>query len=451
MTPLPSAANPIPRRLSRSLDLLNFTLADVRDGLGPYLSIYLLLTHHWDQASIGFVMAVGGIAAIVAQTPVGALVDRTTAKRALLIAGAVAVTAGALAMPLYPGFYTVSVLQAVTGIAGSVFPPALAAVTLGVVGPRLFAKRIGRNESFNHAGNASAAAATGALAYFFGPVVVFWMLAAMSALSIVATLRVPREAIDHDVARGMDHVAGQPHRQPSRFAVLLHNRRLMIFAAAVVAFHFANAAMLPLVGQKLALHNKDVGTALMAVCIVAAQVVMVPVAYLTGAKADTWGRKPIFLVGFAVLTLRGLLYPVSDNSYWLVGVQLLDGVGAGVFGALFPLVVQDVTHGTGRFNVSLAAITTAWGAGAALSNFVAGWIVLTAGYDAAFLSLGALAGVGLALYLFAMPETADTTHFHTPLRELVRLPRRGFQSSSSEVSGSRSGRWLPPRSGRWKL
>jgi MFS family permease len=267
----------VPRRLDRALDLLNFSLADVRDGLGPYLSIYLLLAHHWDQASIGFVMAVGGIGAIVAQTPVGALVDRTTAKRALVIAGALTVTAGSLAMPLFPDLYSISVLQALTGIAGSVFAPALAAITLGVVGARFFSRRIGRNESFNHAGNASAAAITGGLAYFFGPVVVFWVLAAMAAASVAATLRIPRDAIDHEVARGMDHAPGEPHSQPSRMTVLLHNRRLMIFAAAVVAFHFANAAMLPLVGQLLALHNKDVGTALMAVCIVAAQVVMVPV------------------------------------------------------------------------------------------------------------------------------------------------------------------------------
>lgn len=401
-----TAPDAVPPRLARALDLLNFLLADVRDGLGPYLSIYLLLTHRWDQASIGFVMAVGGIGAIVAQAPAGALVDRTTAKRAVIIGGALAVTAGSLAMPLFPGLSSISVLQAVTGIAGSVFAPALAAITLGVVGPRLFARRIGRNESFNHAGNASAAAVTGGLAYFFGPVVVFWVLAAMAAGSVVATLRIPADAIDHDVARGLDHATGEPHRQPSRLAVLLHNRRLFIFAATVVAFHFANAAMLPLVGQLLALHNKDIGTALMAGCIVAAQVVMVPVAYVAGVKADSWGRKPIFLVGFAVLACRGFLYTWSDNSYWLVGVQLLDGVGAGVFGALFPLVVQDVTHGTGRFNVSLGAVTAATGIGAAVSNLVAGAIVVAAGYGVAFMSLGALAGAGFVLYLIAMPETA---------------------------------------------
>jgi MFS family permease len=316
----PSAVDALPRRTAHALDLLAFSLADVRDGLGSYLSIYLLLTHHWDQASIGFVMAVGGIAGVAAQTPVGALVDKTTAKRALVVVGAVAVAAAALAMPLLPGFYTISFLQAITGIAGSIFNPAIAAITLGIVGPRLFSRRVGRNESFRHAGTASAAAAAGGLAYFFGPVVVFWLLAGMVVISVVATLRVPGDAIDNDVARGMDKVTGEQRRQPSGFAVLLRNRRLMIFAVVVFTFHFANAAMLPLVGQELALHNKEVGTALMSACIVAAQVVMVPVAYVVGTKADTWGRKPIFLFGYAVLTLRAFLYPLWDNSYWLVSV-----------------------------------------------------------------------------------------------------------------------------------
>jgi MFS family permease len=420
-----SAADAIPGRVSRALDLLNFFLADVRDGLGPYLSIYLLLTHHWDQASIGLVMGIGGIAAIAAQTPVGAVVDRTTAKRALIVAGAVTVTAGTLAMPLFPRFFAISLLQALTGIAGSVFAPALAAITLGLVGTRSFSRRIGRNESFNHAGNATAGAITGGLAYCFGPVVVFWVLAAMAALSVMATLRIPADAIDHDVARGMDHAPGDAHRRPSGFAALLRDRRLLIFAAAMVAFHLANAAMLPLVGQVLALQNKDIGTALMATCIVAAQVVMVPMAYLAGAKADSWGRKPIFLFGFAILTARGFLYTLSDNSYWLVGVQVLDGVGAGIFGALFPLVVQDLTHGTGRFNVTLGAVTTVWGVGAALSNIIAGWIVVAAGYDTAFISLGVFAAAGLALYAVAMPETGPNAARNGGFTQAGGLPRTG--------------------------
>jgi MFS family permease len=106
-----------------------------------------------------------------------------------------------------------------------------------------------------------------------------------------------------------------------------------------------------------------------------------------------------------VLTVRGGLYPLSDNPYWLVSVQLLDGVGAGIFGALFPLVVADLTRGTGHFNVSQGAIATAAGLGGALSAAVAGFIVVGAGYSAAFLFLAAIAAVGLGLFVAAMPET----------------------------------------------
>jgi MFS family permease len=419
------AADAVPGRIAHALDLSNFFLADVRDGLGPYLSIYLLLTHHWDQASIGFVMGIGGIAAITAQTPVGALVDRASAKRALIVAGALTVTAATLAMPLLPRFVAISALQALTGLAGSVFAPALAAVTLGIVGARRFSRRIGRNESFNHAGNATAGVITGGLAYGFGPAVVFWVLAAMAALSVVATLSIPADAIDHDRARGMDHTAGAAHPQPSGFATLLRDRRLLIFAGAMAAFHLANAAMLPLVGQVLALQNKDVGTALMATCVVAAQIVMVPTAFLAGAKADSWGRKRIFLIGFAFLTARGFLYTLSDHPYWLVGVQVLDGVGAGIFGAVFPLVVQDLTHGTGHFNVSLGALSSVWGLGAAVSNILAGSIVVVAGYRAAFTSLGIIAAAGLVLYAAAMPETGPEATRKNGLAQAGGLPQMG--------------------------
>lgn len=395
-------------KVDHPLDALNFFLADVRDGLGPYLAIYLLTERKWDQASIGVVMSIAALAGIIAQTPAGALIDRSTAKRGLVIAAAIVVTLACVTLPFIAGFEWVAATQAIAGAAGAIFAPAVAAVTLGIVGPKAFAKRIGRNEAFNHAGNAVAATLAGISAYFFGPVVVFWLLAAMAIASIFATLSIPVDAIDHHVARGLDGATERDadHRdKPSGFQVLLTCRPLLIFAAASVLFHFSNAAMLPLVGQKLALVNKELGTTLMSVCIVAAQLVMVPVAILVGAKADDWGRKPIFAAALAVLALRGALYPLSDNPYWLVGVQLLDGVGAGIFGALFPLVVADLTRGTGHFNVSQGAIATAAGLGGALSAAAAGFIVVAAGYSAAFLFLAATAAVGLALFVAMMPET----------------------------------------------
>ncbi|MBR0654912.1 MFS transporter [Plastoroseomonas arctica] len=396
-------------RTARPLDALNFFLADVRDGLGPYLAIYLLVVQHWDAAAIGTVMSVAAIAGIVAQTPAGALIDGTTAKRAAIVVAALAVTAGSLVLPFIDSFWFVAATQAATGVAAAVFPPAVAAITLGIVGPKAFGRRVGRNEAFNHAGNATAATIAGVTAYFFGPIAVFWLMAAMAIASIIATLSIPAEAIDHELARGLAEDAADPshHDQPSGWRAIIASRPLMIFAACTTLFHFANAAMLPLVGQKLALVNQELATTLMSVCIVAAQAVMVPVAMITGAKADAWGRKPIFLVALAVLALRGALYPFSDNPYWLVGVQLLDGVGAGIFGALFPLIVADLTRGTGRFNVSQGAIATAQGIGAALSAGVAGVIVVGYGYGAAFLFLAGVAAGGLALFWLGMPETRD--------------------------------------------
>jgi MFS family permease len=388
---------------------LNFFLADVRGGLGPYLAIYLLVERSWDEASIGIVMSIATAAGVLAQTPAGALVDGMRAKRTLIALAALAVTAVSLALPWLSAFWTVAASQGIAHAAGAAFEPAIAAVALGAVGRQAFSRRIGRNEAFNHAGNAFAAVTAGASAYMWGPTVVFYLLAAMAFASLVSVLTIPPNAIDHDLARGLDDAPsgtqGSMDRQPSGFQVLVTCGPLLIFAFCALLFHLANAAMLPLVGQKLALQDKNLGTTLMSAAIVAAQIVMVPMAMLVGHKADRWGRKPLFLAGLLVLPIRGMLYTLSDNPFWLVGVQLLDGVGAGIYGAIFPIVVADLMRGTGRFNVAQGIVITAHGIGAALSTTLAGLVIVHAGYSAAFITLGGVAAIGTVVFLFAMPET----------------------------------------------
>jgi MFS family permease len=400
------------KRANTALDAANFFLADVRDGLGPYLAIYLLTEQKWDEAHIGIVMSIATIAGIAAQTPAGALVDATKAKRLVMAGAAILVTAVSLLLPWFPGFWPVAFSQGIAHAAGVVFPPALAAVSLGVVGHRAFTRRIGRNESFNHAGNATAAAIAGVSAFLFGPSVVFYLLAAMSLASVASVLAIPEDAIDHDLARGLrdaEQGADDEERrdQPSGLSILLTCRPLLIFAACVTLFHLANAAMLPLVGQKLALQDKNLGTSLMSACIVAAQIVMVPMAVLVGARADAWGHKRFFLTALLILPLRGILYTLSDNPAWLVGVQLLDGIGAGIFGAIFPVIVADLMRNTGRFNIAQGIVITAQGIGAALSTTLAGIVVVRAGYSAAFLTLGAIAAGGFVICLLALPETSE--------------------------------------------
>mgnify|MGYP001099640749 CR=1 FL=1 len=398
-------------RNTLSLDSLNFFLADVRDGLGPYLAIYLLAVHKWDPASIGVVMTLAGIAALLTQGPAGALIDRTRSKRAVIAVAALLVTGSCVLLPFVSSFSLVALTQAASAVAASVFAPAISAISLGITGPRAFTRRTGRNETFNHAGNAVAALLAGGLAYLFGPVVVFYLMAFMALASIVAVSCVSAGAIDHEVARGFDPAHHHDHEQPSGIKVLLSNRPLLLFAICCALFHLANAAMLPLVSQKLSQINLHMATPLTSACIVAAQVVMVPMAWLVGSKADVWGRKPLLILGFVILPVRGGLYTLSNDPYWLVAVQMLDGIGAGIFGALFPVIVKDLTQGTGRFNVSLGALSTVFGLGAALSNSLAGFVVQQAGYNAAFLTLAGVAAVALTLLWLAMPETLEKPSF----------------------------------------
>ena len=414
------------QQADRALDAVNFFLADVRGGLGPYLAVYLLTVRNWNEAQIGVVMSIAGIAGILAQTPSGALVDAVRGTRTLVAIAAIAVVAGSVVLPSLAAFWPVAASQAAVHATASIFGPAIAAISLGVVGHARLARRIGRNEAFNHAGNAFAAAIAGAGAYFVGPVVVFMLIGAMAGASLISVLMVPPAAIDHARARGLRDDNDTNAEQPSGYRVLLTCRPLLIFAACAVLFHFANAAMLPLVGQKLALQDTKIGTSLMSACIVAAQIVMVPMAMLVGRKADTWGRKPLFITGFLILPIRGVLYIFSDNPYWLVGVQLLDGVGAGLYGALFPLIVADLMEGTGRFNVAQGAVITAQEIGASLSTTLAGVVVVAAGYSAAFLTLAAIAAAGLILFALAMPDTwvAGNSKQHKQHPPAERKPAR---------------------------
>jgi MFS family permease len=393
-------------RAGRALDATNFFLADVRDGLGPYLAVYLLTEQHWDEARIGIVMSISTVAGIVSQTPAGALVDATRAKRLVMAAAAVLVTLASLSLPVFPSFLPVALSQGIAQAAAVVFPPAIAAVSLGIFSHAAFTRRIGRNETFNHAGNGVAAAIAGAAAYWFGPSVVFYLLAAMAVASLVSILTIPNEAIDHDMARGLDgRNEDQQAEQPSGLRILLSCRPLLVFAICVALFHLSNAAMLPLVGQKLALQDKNLGTSLMSACIVAAQLVMVAFSMLVGRKADRWGHKRFFLAALLILPIRGALYTLSDNPFWLVAVQLLDGVGAGIFGAIFPVIVADLMRNTGRFNIAQGVVITAQNIGAALSTTLAGLVVVHAGYSAAFLALGGMAAIGGLVCLLALPET----------------------------------------------
>jgi Na+/melibiose symporter-like transporter len=295
-------------------------------------------------------------------------------------------------------------------IVGDVFGPAVAALTLGLYARAKLARRMGRNSAFDHAGNVAIAVVAGAVGYVFSQRAVFLLVPVFAVLAGVAVLSIPADAIDYDRARDLEREpdAAGATGGAAGYSVLFKSRPLVVFGLCAMLFHLANAALLPLVGQKLAAAYPKEATAMMSACIVAAQAVMLPIALLVGRTADLWGRKPLFLAGFAILPVRAVLYTLSDNSFWLIGVQVLDGVGAGIFGALTPLVIADIMRGTGRYNLAQGAVATVQGIGASLSGLAAGVIVDHFGYSAAFLSAGAAAVVALVLFALLMPETART-------------------------------------------
>jgi MFS family permease len=391
-------------RTLRGLDWLNFFLADVQTGVGPFLAIYLA-GYGWNEQRVGIVLTVGGIAGILTQTPVGALVDHLRSKRALIAAGVVALAAGALLIAHVPTFWSVMSAQALIGGTSSLFAPAICAVSLGIVGHQLFDRRQGRNQAFNSGGNVAAAVSMGLLGHFISNRSIFFFVA-VSALPTILTLLIIRpDEIDYKLARGARE--GDEDGKPVAARALLNNRPLLVFLTCAVMFHFANAAMLPLLGEMLAQGQGRNSMMFMSACVVTTQLVITLLASWSGRTAGAWGRKPLLLVAFGALPVRGVLYTLTHNTGALVAIQILDGVGAGIFGVVSVLVIADLTRGSGRFNLALGAISTAVGIGAALSQAIAGSIVHHSGSNAGFLFLAAVASVAFGILYFFMPETRD--------------------------------------------
>ncbi|MGA3019476.1 MAG: MFS transporter [Bryobacteraceae bacterium] len=384
------------------MDWLNFFLADVQTGVGPFLAIYLA-GYRWNEERVGLALTVGGIAGILTQTPAGALVDRLRSKRALIAAGIVALAVGALLIALAPTFWSVMSAQVLIGGTSSVFAPAICAVSLGIVGRRLFDRRQGRNQAFNSAGNVVAAVSMGLLGYFISDRSIFFFVALCTLPTILTLLIIRPDEIDYARARGAKE--GDQDGKPVKAYALLKARPLVIFLVCAVMFHFANAAMLPLLGEMLAKGRNSM--MFMSACVVTTQLVITLLASWVARKAGTWGRKPLLLIAFGVLPVRAVLYTFTHRTGTLVAIQILDGVGAGIFGVVSVLVIADLTQGTGRFNLTLGAISTAVGIGASLSQVIAGSIVHHFGSNAGFLFLAAVAAAAFGILYMFMPETRD--------------------------------------------
>jgi predicted MFS family arabinose efflux permease len=373
--------------------------------VGPFLAIYLA-GYKWNEERVGLALTVGGIAGILTQTPAGGLVDFLRSKRALVGVAVAALAAGAVLIALFPSFWPIMGAQILIGGTSSVFIPAICAMSLGIVGRAAFDVRQGRNQTFNSAGNVIAAVSMGLLGYLVSNRSIFFFVVALAVPTVLVLLMIRPAEIDYALARGAKD--GEKGGKVESVWVLFRDRPLVLFLVCAVMFHFANAAMLPLLGEMLAKGRGRGSMMFMSACVVTTQFVITLIASWSGRKAGTWGRKPLLLIAFGVLPIRGVLYTLTSNTTLLVAIQVMDGIGAGIFGVVSVLVIADLTRATGRFNLTLGAINTAVGIGAALSQVIAGSIVHRVGSSAGFLFLAGVASAAFAILYFFMPETRNT-------------------------------------------
>jgi MFS family permease len=336
------------QRSLRGLDWFAFFVADVQTGWGPFVATYLTSVA-WTQFDIGLILTIGTITGLALQIPAGALVDRAPVKRLLAALAVASISASALLLALWPIFSVVVAAKVLHAIASSLLGPTLVAMSLGLVGHALFSIRLGRNVRFLSLGNAIAAGVAGGIAYYYSNQAIFFVTAALGIPTLIALAQISSSEIDPELARGgisksevdtwFDAISG-----------LVHHRVLIGFAATIVLFQLANAAMLPILAGILAKRDPETAALVLSICILVPQFVVVAIAPWIGVTAQSWGRRPLLLLTFVALSARGAIFAVTSDPYLLVAAQLLDGVSAASLGVLVPLIIADVTRGSGHFN-----------------------------------------------------------------------------------------------------
>lgn len=400
-------SDPLPKTASaagslRALEWLNFWVADVQTGVGPFLAAYLAFSG-WNPAQVGLFLSFGGMFPILFQAPAGGAVDLIRNKRSLIGGAVIAIAIGALLIAWKSTLPFVASAQILFAVAGLFLAPSLAAIALGIVGPSGFSPQIGRNQSFSAAGNVVSALLMAGVSYWIGMRSIFIATAFLAIPSLACLSRIDPAAIDNREARG--GLPGDAQKGDKIAVVLLRDRALVIFLVCAALFHLANAAMLPQLGEMLAHGHGHAAGAFMSACVIVTQFVITVGAAPIGKYAAHHRRRPLLLLGFGALIVRGWLYTIVHGVVALVAVQLLDGVANVIFGLVAVLVIADRTQGTGRFNLTQGALASAVGLGAALSTTFGGLLVQKFSYNASFLGLAAIGLLAWLLLFFFFPET----------------------------------------------
>jgi MFS family permease len=389
-------------RSRRGLDWTNFFLADVQMSFGSFLAFYLA-DLGWSKQNVGLALTIGGLAAVAAQIPGGALADAVRWKRGLAACGLLMIAAAALVLALWPSFPLVFAAEILHGMSAGLVGPAIAAISLGLTGRRGISSRIGRNYRFAGAGNAMTAAFMGALGAYLSNSAIFIAAAILCIPALIALNEIRADEIDYARAR---NAAKRDHTLDLQKVVdFTKNWRLVLFAGALVLFHLSNASLLPLVSENLAHSKIENSTLFMAGLIVVPQVVVAILSPWIGYWSELWGRKPLLLAGFAIETVRALLFAFVSDPVLMMVVQLLDGVTGAAVTVLTIIVAADLTAGTGRFNLAQGVLGTIRGIAAAIGTGSVGFLVQQFGDFTGFFLMAIGPAMAAVLIWAFLPET----------------------------------------------
>jgi MFS family permease len=422
MASVPASSPRLGRSLA-ALAVLNFFLADARDGLGPFLDGFLA-TNGWNAFTLGVIATIGGVLGMIATPLFGAWVDASEHKRALIILPVILVTGAALWTLASPDDYAVFGGQSATAVVGAVVGPALMGLTLGLVGEQRFSRQVSRNEFWNHAGNVFSLAAVYVGSLLYGMKGIVFLMVATALATIAAVLAIDPSKIDNKVARGLAHDDGTPG--PSGLSVLFERRGLLALSVVLMIFHFGNAPISRLIAQDFSI---QLGTPFRTTAITTgvSQVSMIFMALAAPVLIRRYGLATVFLIGLTALPIRGAIAGACRSFSAIYPVQVLDGVGAGLIGIATAIAVERILSGTGRFNVGLAVVGTIQGIGASSSNMVAGWLTDIGGYRAAYFVHGGVAVIAVIVFLLwrhaiTPPEAEDATNGARAFAEASTLP-----------------------------
>lgn len=401
-----TGGNAVTPRSLRALDWVNFFVANVQTGFGPFIASYLA-SHKWTQGEIGLVLSIGTISAMVSQVPGGAAVDALKNKKGAAAWAIAAIILSALLLAVSPTIVPVIAAEVFHGFASCMLTPAMAAISFALVGRANLGDRLGRNARWASIGSAVAAGLMGLTGEYISARAVFWLTAALAMPALIALSMIqPTNTIAPPPAPGRKNntMAGEPRETIFH---LLRDRRMLVFAACVVLFHLSNAAMLNLAAGEVTAGMGDNVQLVIAACIIVPQAIVAMLSPWVGRSAQRWGRRPILLLGFSALPVRALLFAGVSSPYLLVPVQMLDGISAAVFGVMLPLIAADVAGDKGRYNLCIGLFGLAAGIGATLSTTLAGFAADHFGNTMSFFGLAAAGAVAVALVAAAMPETRD--------------------------------------------